>query len=60
VKMIEVVKGTWINFDLVLEVSLLEECLEMRCVGEELWYKFDKERLVKTRSWWEDFLNESR
>jgi len=60
VKMIEVVKGTWINFDLVLEVSLLEECLEMRCVGEELWYKFGKERLVKTLSWWEDFLNESR
>jgi len=59
VKMIEVVKGTWINFDLVLEVSLLEEYLEIRCVGEELW-NFDKDELVKTQSWWEDFLNESR
>ncbi len=57
-KMIEVVRGTWINFDLVLEVSLLEEYLEIRCAGEELW-DFDKERLVETQSWWEDFLNES-
>ena len=59
--MIEVKKGCWVNFDLVLEVNIFDNCLTIRYVNEEpneAWY-FDEEELIQTLDWWEGFLNES-